>query len=107
MPVVMFFLRGLWLLLPQLVMHLLVAIGVGTATYLGVGALFDFALGEIQTKFAAMPVQAIQLLNVCGVDNYISILFSAMTIRLTLTGLTAAGALKKVYWTGGSPIVLN
>lgn len=107
MPWFLGFFRGLFVLAKPLLMHVLIAIGVGTISYVGSSELFDYALEQIQAQIAEMPIQAIQLLNVCGVDNYFSIVFSAITIRLTLSGLMAGGVIRKTYWTGGQPIVLN
>lgn len=74
-----------------LVVKVLVAFGIGFATYTGVGALLDFALSEIQTTMSALPVQVLTMMSLAGVDKFVTIIFSAYTARLTIAGMTAAG----------------
>ncbi len=105
------FLIALWAgfvaILPQLAIRAAVALGVGAVSYVGFGALVDVALDQVQTNLAALPEQAIQLMSVMQIDKCITVIFSAFTIKLTMMGLTAGGALKKIYWSGTNPIVLN
>lgn len=80
-----------------LVVKVLVGLGVGVVTYVGVDLLMDSILNEIQVQFNSAGFDAVRnLLAYMNVDKAITMLISAVTIRATLRGLQAGGDVKKL-----------
>jgi hypothetical protein len=77
-----------------LVGKVLVSLGIGYVVYSGVdtsiGWAKDYALANIQS----LPTAMVQVLGVLQVGRIISILTSALVVRVTLAGLT--GGVKKM-----------
>jgi hypothetical protein len=81
-----------------LVIRVLTAIGIGVATYAGVHELFDWALGLVQSNINSLGADVLQYVAVFRVDQFMTIVFSAMVTRLVFTGMNAAGAITKMQW---------
>lgn len=77
---------------------LLLKIGIGVAAYKGidtvVGAVKDDALSRIAGLQTMDPV-ILQLAGVLQIGTGINILCSAVIVRFTIQGLTAAGGIKR------------
>jgi hypothetical protein len=78
-----------------LVVKVLVAIGVGFATYTGVSAALGAARTYLEARFADLPVEVLALLGIMNVDKFVTMILSAYAVRLVLMGLTASGALNR------------
>ena len=93
---------GFWSVFSSILVPMLVragiALGVGTVTYLGVKALVDSAKANIQSQFAGFTSDMLDVISVMRVDDAITVIFSAIVARLSIKGLTAAGAISKVKW---------
>lgn len=82
-----------------LVVRILIALGIGSVTYVGIKALFDSLLANVQSQFAGFPTEVLDVIAVMRVDDAVTVLFSAIVVRLAFAGLTAAGAIQRVKWT--------
>lgn len=100
-------LLGLLPVLTPLAINILVGLGFAAVTYAGIGAFWDSVKGNIASYFGDLPGSVMTILFMARIDDAITLVLSAGTAKLALKGLTAAGALKRIYWTGGSPMVLN
>lgn len=66
----------------------LIALGIGVATYTGVGASLDFLKGQAVSAFGGLPADMLSIIGIMKVGVCISIITSAITARLLLNGLT-------------------
>jgi len=87
-------LGGLLQIAASLVGRVLIALGIGVVTYTGAQAVLDVLKAAIIANLqAAGPL--IPWLALAKVDVAISIILSAVGIRLVLQGLSAAGSITK------------
>ena len=93
-------LRGLVAIALPSVVNTLVGLGIGVATYTGVRALIDMAKQQVISGFAGLPADAVSLAAVCRVDSAISLLFSALVIRMFLSGMSQSGAITRWFSKG-------
>lgn len=68
--------------------RVLIALGIGVATYTGVSASLDFLKGQAITAFGGLPPEAMAIVGILKVGVCISIVTSAITARLLLNGLS-------------------
>lgn len=78
-----------------LVIKVMVGLGVGFITYTGVTLILDQALSFVIGQFSDLPGTVAQLLAMANVDRYVTMIFSAYSARLVLSGLNASGALTR------------
>jgi len=94
MPVLITFgswlLGGLLKIAPTLVGQVLISLGIGVATYTGLSASIDFLKTNFVTAVMGLPPEVVGMLGLMKVGSCVSMLFSAMVIRLTIQGLTGA-----------------
>lgn len=95
-------LRGLVAIALPSVVQTLVGLGIGFASYTGLKALIDMAKQQVISNLAGLPADAVSLLAVMRVDSAISLTFSALVIRLFLSGMSQSGALTR-WFTKGPP----
>jgi len=88
-------LGGLLQVLGSVVGRVMLAIGLGYASYTGLSTLLTWAKSNIESNIGALGSVAVGILGTLKVDVAISIIFSAMTIRLVLKGLTS-DSMKKI-----------
>lgn len=91
-------------LLGWFVGKILALIGFGFITYLGVKPLYDNVMGQIRSMMSIRSpdfLPLIEWLGVLRVDVMVSIVISAIGIRMLMDGLTAAGGIKKARLGGG------
>lgn len=69
--------------------RVMLALGFGFVTYQGVGALLGWVQVTIFQNLAGMPPTVLQLFGILQIGTAINILFSAMSARLILNGLTS------------------
>lgn len=72
----------------------LVALGLGVVTFTGVNASIDWMKGQAIAAIQTLDPQVIQLLGILKVGTFISIITSAVAVRLLLNGVQS-GTMKR------------
>lgn len=97
MPVlVVWLLRGLLGIAPSIIATVLARLGLGAVTYTGISLLVSSLNDQIFSAFSGVDPVVIQLFGVLQVGTCIKIMLSAITIKLTMKGLSGAGSIKKI-----------
>lgn len=65
----------------------LVALGLGVVTFTGMNALLDWMRDQAVSSILQLDPQVVQLLGVLKVGTFISIISSAVAVRLLLNGV--------------------
>lgn len=88
-----------WLLalVPALVAKIILALGVGVVSYTGMSALLNNLQSAVMNNAGSVSADVAAYLGLAGVDTCISMMMSALSIRLTL--LTVNGVINKVTFT--------
>lgn len=81
----------------SLVGRVLIALGIGVVTVVGVGMSLDFAQAYLMQRFGGLRAEILQLAAALGVGEFLSIIFSALNARMLFNGLQPGGALRR--WT--------
>jgi hypothetical protein len=87
-------LGGFLAIAPTLVGKILVALGVGVASYTGMDASLGWLKSQAVSSLLGLPVQVVGMLALMRVGSCISMVFSAILIKLALDGMVS-GVLKK------------
>ena len=96
MPAFVFaLLAGLAPLLEALFFRLLVAVGIGIGTYVGVGSLFDSIQSNLIASFTGASADVLAFAYLLNIDRAINLVFSAIVARLTLAGMSALGSVSR------------
>lgn len=74
--------------------RVLIGLGISIITYSGISVGLGFAKDQALSAIHGMPAEYVAMLSYIGMGNFISIISSAMIVRLTLDGLTD-GTVKK------------
>lgn len=97
MPLIYGLIASLITLVPAFVAKILIALGVGVVSYVGMNALLgrltSIALGQMGSISGDIGV----FLNIAGVDVLFSMLLSALSMRVALQ--TTNGVINKVTFT--------
>lgn len=97
MPVlVVWLLRGLLGIAPSIVATVLSRIGIAAISYTGISALVSTLDSTIFNSFSGVDPTVMQLFGVLQVGTCFKILLSAITVKLTIKGLSGAGSIKKI-----------
>ena len=80
---------GLISAVSHIVGRVLLAAGIGYATYRGVNTLLTWVKDAAFTQLGQMGPDIIQLMGVLQVGTCVNILASAYVVKLTLSGLTS------------------
>jgi len=75
--------------------RVLLALGIGFVAYQGIDVVISSLLSDVQAYMGGLNGVVLQVLGVCQVDTAIQMLFSAMTARLVISGLTS-GVVKRM-----------
>ncbi len=89
------FLGALYAAVGSLVAQVLISLGIAYITYTGVDASIGWAKTSLLTQIGTLPSQAIQVAGTLQLGRCISILTSALVMRMTLQGLKS-GTIKKM-----------
>jgi len=89
-------LGGLLTIAGNLAVRVLLSLGIGWLTYQGVDVTLTWVKAQAVAAFTGLPPVALGLIGMLKVGQCISILFSALLMRLTLNGLSAGGAISKL-----------
>jgi len=92
--IVAFLLGGLINIAGTLIGQFLIGLGVSVVTYTGVSASISFLQSGAISYFGGLPANILGMLALLKVGECISMVVSAITVRLTLSGLTN-GSIKK------------
>jgi hypothetical protein len=94
MPVVIaWILGGLVQVAGTIVGKVLLSMGIGFVAYSGVDASFEWATAQFTSGMSGMPAIGLQIAGLLKVGVCVSMLVSALTVRLVMSGLTG-GTLK-------------
>lgn len=97
MPVlIVWLLRGLLAIAPSVLASIVSRLGVGLITYTGISALTNTLSTQIFGAFSGVDPIVMQLFGVLQVGTCIKIMLSAITVKLTIKGLSGAGSIKKI-----------
>jgi len=80
---------GLISAVSHIVGRVLLALGLGYASYRGVNVLLTWVKDQVFTSLGTMGADVVQLLGVLQIGTCVNILASAYVVRLTLSGLTS------------------
>lgn len=85
---------GAALALPEIIKRILVSLGIGAVTYIGMEALLDNLSDLVTTQFQGLPSQAAIVLGLMEADRFCTNILAALAIRLSLN--TFNGVQKRV-----------
>jgi hypothetical protein len=89
-------LGGLVQIAGSLAGRVLLSLGFGIAQYAGVSVTLTWLKSQALSSLTGMSAQLVQLLAFMKVGEAISIIFSALLVRLLLNGLSAGGTISKL-----------
>ncbi|GHD60776.1 hypothetical protein GCM10007350_14330 [Jeongeupia chitinilytica] len=75
--------------------RVLIGLGFGFATYTGFSAMLDWALAQSTNYLQSVPSDVAAIMGAMKVDICVSMLFSACSARLLISGLQS-GSIKKL-----------
>lgn len=75
--------------------RVLVSLGIGYVTFTGVDLTLTWARDQFVSSLSGLPAGAIAMMGVLKVGVCVSMLLSALTMRMVLQGLTS-GAVKRM-----------
>lgn len=91
MPVlIVWLLRGLLWIAPALIASVITRLGLGVITYVGIFQLSQAISSQVFNAFNSIDPIVLQLFGVLQVGTCLNILFSAITVKLTMRGLSGA-----------------
>lgn len=73
----------------SLIGRVLTAVGIGVVSYVGVNTTLTFLKNGVISSFNGLPSNVVGILSLMQVGSCISMVFSAMLMRMTLQGLTS------------------
>ena len=71
-----------------LVKRVLLTLGLGVVTYEGFQAALDLVASNIGTNLNSLPADALQLLQLSGLVESVSIILSAISVRIGVSQLS-------------------
>lgn len=89
-------LGGLLLFAGSIVGRVLIALGIGYVSFTGLTAWVGSVKDLILQNLYALPPEFVQVMSLVKLDTCISILFSAISVRLVLEGLSSDTITKMV-----------
>jgi len=82
------------------------ALGMSVVSFVGVSALLNIIENTMTTQFNLIPASAMIILRMAGVDRAMSVMLSAIVTKMSMAGLTNAGAIRRIFWMGKESTVL-
>lgn len=79
----------------SMVGRVLISLGVSFVSYAGISTLLSAVQSAMFSNLSALPAGIVGVLGLLKIGTITSIIFSAFTVRMTLSGLTS-GAMKKM-----------
>jgi len=68
--------------------RVLIALGISAVTYTGLTSSLGWLQSQAVANFQGLPAEMLAVAGLLQVGNFISLIISAITVRLTLQGLT-------------------
>lgn len=102
LPLAVIFWGALSSVIVPLATRVLVGLGFGAITYGGIGLLWDSMQDNLVASLGSLSGSIVTILAMAQVDDAIKVILSAITAKLVVNGLTAAGAISRVRFTGGA-----
>lgn len=93
---VMMLLGGLVEIAASLAGRVLLSLGFGIVEYAGTSATLTWLKNQMLSGFGGLSAQILGLVAMMKVGEAISIIFSALLVRLMLRGLTSGGSIFKL-----------
>jgi hypothetical protein len=90
-------LGGLINIAGSLVGRVLIALGVGFITYSGFSGTIDFVKAQAINSLQGLPAELIGIIAYMGVGQCISIISSAIVVKMTIAGLTGGTMRRMVF----------
>jgi hypothetical protein len=88
MPRILLLLGGLLAsLAASIVARVLISLGIGVVSYIGMGAVLDFMFGEITAAVNTLPATVLHLAALMKLDVAINIIMGAVNARLGMVSL--------------------
>lgn len=102
MPYIAMFFAAVFPFLAQFltasVARIAVAVGFGTATFAGVGLIFDSIIEKINSSGSLLLPHIATFIHLLGIDTALNIIMSAGFALMILKGASRAGDMRKVVW---------
>lgn len=92
---------GLLLIVGPLIYKIAAAIGLGFVTYTGVDFVMTYLENYVHSNLSGAAPNIVAMLGLLGVDRAVSLIFSAVAVRATLSGWTAIGKRSSIWKTPG------
>jgi len=73
------------------------SLGVGVATFVGIGALLDSAKAEIMALTTGLGVYVAQAVVLMRIDDAVVVIFSAMSVRVAMKAFGPGGAIGSLF----------
>lgn len=77
--------------------RVMIALGVGFISYSGFSATLEYLKAQAVASLSGLPADMVGLIAYMGVGQSISIITSALVIRMTLSGLTGDTMKRMVF----------
>ncbi|OQS30912.1 hypothetical protein B0T40_24070 [Chromobacterium haemolyticum] len=87
-------------LLNSVISRVLAALGVGSVTFFGVNFVMSKVRSALLGMTAGFGSDAMNILGMSGLGVCISVILSAFTIRMTLSGIDKAGNFSSIKFSG-------
>lgn len=100
MPIIYGLIAGLVSLVPALIAKILIALGIGVVSYTGANLLLGRLTSAVLSNAGSISSDIGAFLNLAGVDVCVSMMLSALAMRLALQ--TTNGVINKVSFTNKS-----
>lgn len=76
--------------------RVLISLGIGYATYSGLDTSLTWLRDQIAGSFSGFASQSLSVLSALNVGSGLSVLLSALAVRLLLEGMSAGGAITRM-----------
>lgn len=86
--------------LSVLLLRALVVLGVSTVTYFGLTSLMGTVVSHMNSELGSLSESMAAIIHLSSADKGISIVLSAVSARMVLAGLTGAGIIKRMVFSG-------
>lgn len=73
--------------LPFIITRVLISLGIGVVSYIGMGFVLDFLFGKLTAAVNGLPLDVLQLAGLIGLDDAINIIFGSVNARLGFISL--------------------
>jgi hypothetical protein len=74
----------------------LLSLGFASLTYTGLSVTLDWLKGQALANLTALPLEVVSMLGLMKVGVSLSIIISALIVRMVLDGLSAGGSISRL-----------